>query len=465
MLGSFIQSSPVYLFSDGVITMKKYELNMTEGSIIKNIVLFSIPLILSSVLQLLFNAADVVIVGRFDGETALAAVGSTSPLINLIINIFMGYTTGAGVIIARHFGAGDHDRTSIAVNTCITMGIIFGIVLLFAGQIFAVKLLHLMQCPEDVMDGASTYVKIYFLCMPAFMLYNFGSGVMRAVGDTKRPLYYLTVAGVANVLLNLLFVIKFRMGVAGVALATVLSQCISAFLVIRSLMKSKESYGLNIKQLRIDRKEFVQMTKIGIPAGIQGSLFSISNVSIQSLINSFGSQVVAANSASANIEGFVYIMLNSVAQGILTFVGQNVGANKLDRVKKGVLRGTLFSAAVTLFMGGVVIVLSKQLVGLYAENTTIITLAIRRLIIICGTYAICAFNEAFVAALRGLGSSAVPMFTSVFGICGLRLLFVLFLFQYFNNLESIYFTYPATWAVTSIVNGILLLWTIKKCTA
>ena len=442
--------------------MKKYELDMTQGSIIKNMALFSVPLILSGILQLLFNAADIVIVGRFDGETALAAVGSTSSLINLIINIFMGYTTGAGVIIARHFGAGDEKRTSVAVNSCMTISIIFGIFLMFTGAFFGRNLLQLMQCPADVIDGAATYIKIYFIGMPAFMIYNFGSGVLRAVGDTKRPLYYLTVAGIINVLLNLIFVIRFHMGVAGVAWATVLSQCVSAFFVLKCLINTDSSYKLDIKKLGVDKKEFILMSKIGIPAGVQGSLFSLSNVSIQSVVNSFGSQVVAGNSAASNIEGFVYVVLNCSAQSILTFVGQNFGAGKPERIKKGIVQGMIFSSLISLAVSGMVILFSRQLLGLYVNNADIINIGIRRLMIIAGTYVLCGVNENLVASLRGLGSSSAPMFTSLFGICGFRLLYVATIFKYFSTIESVYITYPISWTITAAVNGILLAVMWKK---
>ncbi|MBQ7975796.1 MAG: MATE family efflux transporter [Clostridia bacterium] len=444
--------------------MKKYELDMSRGSIIKNIMLFSIPLMLSSILQLLFNAADVVIVGKFDGELALAAVGSTTSLINLIINVFMGYATGAAVVISRHFGANDERATHRAVNSCITMSLIFGVFLLFVGVVFGKTFLELMSCPPDVIDSAAVYLRIYFLGMPAFMLYNFGSGVLRAVGDTRRPLYYLSVAGVVNVVLNLFFVIKLGWGVAGVATATTISQCISAFLVIRCLIVSKQSYRLNVKALRIDKKEFMFMTKIGLPAGIQGSLFSIANVTIQSLINSFGSAAVAGNATASNIEGFVFVIVNCIAQAVLTFTGQNMGAGKISRIKKGVFTGLGLQAVIVLSVAIIVNIFAYHLSSLYADEPEVIQLAVNRLRIISVTYFICGFNEVFVAALRGLGTSTLPMITSIFGICGLRLVYIATVFKVFNSLESLYLTYPISWIITGAVNGILLVVLWKKLT-
>lgn len=444
--------------------MKKYEIDMTHGSITKKLLLFSLPLMLSSVLQLLYNAADIVVVGRFDGETSLAAVGSTASLINLIVTVFVGYATGASVVISKYFGAQDKAGTGRAVRTCITMSFIFSIFLLFVGVLGSKFFLGLMSCPEDVIDKAALYMRIYFLGMPAFMLYNFGSGVLRAVGDTKRPLYYASFSGVVNVLLNLVLVIKFKMGVAGVAVATIISQYISAALVMRCLMKSEGSYRFNIKNIGIDKKEFIQMTKIGLPAGIQGSMFSISNVTIQSVVNSYGSVVMAGNAAANNIDGFVYAILNSISQGVLTFSGQNFGAGKMRRIRKGVAKSLLLSFVIVGSISVLVNVFSHQLLGIYSTDIEVIKVGAYKMLFVAGTYFICGFNELFVSGIRGMGHSFAPMLTSVFGICGIRIIYVATIYKLFSSLPSLYLAYPLSWIITAIINGILF-YTIWKKTA
>ena len=442
--------------------MKKYEIDMTHGSITKKLLLFSIPLMLSSVLQLLYNAADIVVVGRFDGETSLAAVGSTASLINLIVTVFIGYSTGASVVISKHFGAQDKAGTGRAVRTCITMSLIFSIFLLFVGVLGSKFFLGLMSCPEDVIDKATLYMRIYFLGMPAFMLYNFGSGVLRAVGDTKRPLYYASFSGIVNVLLNLVLVIKFKMGVAGVAVATIISQYISAALVMRCLIKSEESYRFNIKNIGIDKAEFTQMTKIGLPAGIQSSMFSISNVTIQSVVNSYGSVVMAGNAAANNIDGFVYAILNSISQGVLTFSGQNFGAGKMRRIRKGVTKSLLLSFVIVGSISVIAILFSHQLLGIYSDDSKVIEVGAYKMLFVAGTYFICGFNELFVSGIRGMGYSFVPMLTSVFGICGIRIIYVATIYKLFSSLPSLYLTYPLSWTITAIVNGILFYSLWKK---
>ena len=300
--------------------------------------------------------------------------------------------------------------------------------------------------------------------MPGFMLYNFGSGVLRAVGDTKRPLYYASLSGVVNVLLNLVFVIKFKMGVAGVAVATIISQYISAALVMRCLIKSDGSYRFNIKNIGIDKKEFIQMTKIGLPAGIQSSMFSISNVTIQSVVNSYGSVVMAGNAAANNIDGFVYAILNSISQGVLTFSGQNFGAGKMRRIRKGVAKSLLLSFAIVGSISVLVNVFSHQLLGIYSTDSEVIGIGAYKMLFVSGTYFICGFNEIFVSGIRGIGHSFSPMLTSVFGICGIRIVYVMTIYKLFNSLPSLYLAYPLSWTVTAIINGILFYSLWKKTT-
>ena len=444
--------------------MKKYEIDMTHGSIVKKILLFAFPLMLSSVLQLLYNAADIVVVGRFDGGTSLAAVGSTSSLINLIVCVFVGYSTGAAVVISKYFGAKDPEGTSRAVQTCITMSVVFGIFLMFVGAVGSKFFLRLMSCPDDVIEKATLYMRIYFLGMPAFMLYNFGSSVLRAVGDTKRPLYYATFSGVVNVVLNLVLVINFKMGVAGVAIATITSQYISAACVLRCLMKSEEGYRFDIKNIGIDKSEFIQMTKIGLPAGIQGSMFSISNVTIQSVVNSYGSVVMAGNAAANNIDGFAYTILNSISQAVLTFAGQNFGAGKLRRIRKGVAKTLLLSLIITGSISVIANVFSHQLLGIYSTDSEVIKIGAYKMLFVAGAYFICSFNEIFVSGIRGMGYSFSPMLTSIFGICGTRILYVMTIYRLFTSLPSLYLAYPLSWTITAVVNGILF-YTLWKKTA
>lgn len=440
--------------------MKKYELNMSEGKIFRNIIIFSVPLILSSLLQLLFNAADMVIVGRFDGEGALAAVGSTSSLINLIINVFIGYSTGSSVVISRYFGANDDKLVKRAAHTSIATAFLFGVITLILGIAISRSMLTVMGTPDDVLDSAALYMKIYFVGMPSVMVYNFGSGVLRAVGDTKRPLIYLSVAGVINVVLNIIFVAGLGMGVAGVAWATTISQTVSAGCVLVCLVRTKASYGINLRELRIHKKEFIQMTKIGLPAGIQGSLFSISNVIIQSSINTFGSVAMAGSTAGGNLEGFIYVILNAIAQATLTFTAQNYGAGKRDRIKKGILLCLAFQFIAVFTLGMLMVIFSKQLLGIYTDNAESIKSGMERMTVICSMYFICGFNESIVAFLRGIGHPTLPTAVTVFGVCGLRLLYVYTVFKYFNTLGALFAIYPISWAITFVINGIAacVLW-------
>ena len=313
---------------------KTYEMDMCNGPVLKKILIFSIPLMLSGVLQLLFNAADIIVVGRFAGSQSLAAVGSTTALINLLINIFIGLSVGANVVVARAYGGRRDKDVSEAVHTAIAVSIVSGVILIVMGFVFSRLMLELMGTPDDVIDKAVLYMRIYFAGMPVVMLYNFGSAILRAVGDTRRPLYFLSIAGAVNIVLNLFFVIVMHMDVAGVALATVISQCISSGLVLRCLAKSEGGLKLELSKLKIHRKKMLQIFKIGLPAGMQGAIFSVSNVLIQSSVNSFGSIAMAGNAASANIEGFVYNAMNAVYQTNLSFTSQNIGGKKYTRVNR-----------------------------------------------------------------------------------------------------------------------------------
>ncbi len=442
----------------------KNEMDMCSGPILKKILLFSIPLMFSSILQLLFNAADVVVVGKFAGDNALAAVGSTGSLINLLTNLFIGMSIGANVLVARYYGAKQKEDLKETIHTAIAVSVISGVLLTFIGIIGAKKILTLMQTPGEVRVLAEKYIKVYFLGMTATMVYNFGSAILRAVGDTKRPLYYLLFAGIVNVVLNLIFVIVFDMSVVGVALATAISQTISAILVIRCLVKETGDIHLNIKDIKVNYQKFVRILQIGLPAGFQGILFSLSNVVIQSSINTFGELVVAGNSAAGNIEGFVYMSMNAIYQAAISFIGQNVGAGKYDRVNKIVIRAQVVVITIGVVMGGMVVLFGRFLLSIYTDNPLVVDIGMRRLKIIVLTYALCGMMDVMVGVLRGLGYSFVPMIVSLIGACAFRLVWIATIFQVdkYHDIETIYISYPISWAITFVAHVICFVVIRKK---
>ena len=424
------------------------EMDMTEGPLLPKIIAFSGPLILTGILQLLYNAADVIVVGNFAGHEALAAVSSTGSLINLLVNVFMGLSVGASVVVARNYGARDIIAMRKAEHTAITVALFMGIGVGIFGFIAARPLLQMMDSPEDVIDGAALYVRIYFLGMPANMLYNFGAAILRAVGDTKRPLYYLMIAGMVNVLLNLLLVIVFHMSVAGVAIATVASQVISMVLVLFCLIRTHSVIHLSLPECRVDRKSLREIIRIGLPAGLQGSLFSISNVLIQSSVNSFGSLVVAGNGVASNIEGFVYTAMNAQHQAAMTFASQNYGAGKPDRVRKTLwcCLGTV--TVIGLVMGLSFYALGTPLMSLYNSDPRVIANGLIRMSIILPTYFICGLMDVMVGQLRGIGYSVMPMIVSLTGACLLRIVWILTVFASNHDLVILYLSYPVSWFVT-----------------
>ena len=430
----------------------RHEIDMTEGPILPKILAFSGPLILTGILQLLYNAADVIVVGNYAGHEALAAVSSTGSLINLLVNVFMGLSVGASVVIARYYGARDVISLRKAEHTAMTLALFMGVGVGLFGFLAARPLLQMMDSPEDVIDGAALYVRIYFLGMPANMLYNFGAGVLRAIGDTKRPMYYLIVAGLINVLLNLLLVIVFHLDVAGVAIATVASQVISAALVLLCLFRSRSVIHLNLQECRIDRKSMREIIRIGLPAGLQGSLFSISNVLIQSSVNSFGSLVVAGNGVACNIEGFVYTSMNAQHQAAMTFASQNYGAGKADRVRK-VLWCCLGTVTVIgLGMGLLFRLLGPDLMSLYNSEPEVIANGLIRMDIIMPTYFLCGLMDVMVGELRGIGFSVMPMVVSLTGACLLRIVWILTVFAQDHSLTILYLSYPVSWFVTFAIH-------------
>ncbi len=436
---------------------KKYEIDMCNGPLFGKILLFTLPLMLSGILQLLFNAADMIVVGRWVGSNALAAVGSTGPLINLLVNVFIGLSVGANVLVARFYGAGQDKELSDTVHTAILTSLVCGIFLIFVGFFSAPIALKAMGAPKEVLGQSVLYIRIYFAAMPAMMVYNFGSAILRAVGDTRRPLYFLTFAGIINVLLNLLFVIVFSMGVAGVALATAISQVVCAVLVVNCLMHSDGSYRLDLRKLRIVRHKLFMMIRIGLPAGLQGAIFSISNVLIQSSVNSFGATAMAANSAAGNLEGFVYTAMNTLHQTAVSFVGQNYGAHKYRRIGVIALECLGIVTVVGLVMGNVVYFAGNILLKLYATEPEVITLGLRRLFFVCCPYFLCGVMDTLVGCLRGMGRSVMPMLVSLTGACLFRIIWIYTVFSMDRRLDVLYISYPISWALTGLVHAGCLL--------
>lgn len=429
---------------------------MTEGPVLTKILMFSIPLMFSSVLQILFNAADIVVVGKFVGDTALAAVGSNSALINLVTNLFIGLSIGANVIVARYFGGKQNENTSIAVHTSIALGFISGIILTLIGIIGAPFFLRIMLTPEDVLPQAVLYLRILFAGITSMMLYNFGSAVLRAVGDTKRPLYFLLLAGIINVILNLFFVIVLKMSVAGVALATILSQALSCVLVLWCLTKEDSAIKLNFRKIRINKIKFIQIVKIGLPAGFQGVVFALSNTVIQSSVNSFGSVVMAGSAAAQNIEGIVYFAMNSFYQASITFTSQCYGAKKFARINRVLAMSLLCVVAAGLICGHGLLFSGYRILGIFSSNSQVIVAGMNRLSVILSTYFLCGIMDVLVGALRGIGYSVLPMVVSLVGSCLLRLLWLATVFQMerFHTTTTVYLSYPISWAITLSVHAV-----------
>lgn len=429
---------------------KSYQINMTEGNILPKIIKFSIPLMLSGMLQLFFNAADVIVVGRYAGDEALAAVGSTGALINLLINLFIGISIGASVLMGQAIGARDYNDAQDSLHTAMLTGLIGGIIMIFVGQFVSRPMLELMQTPDDVIELSSLYMKIYFMGMPGFMLYNFGAAILRAAGDTKRPLYYLFVSGIINVILNLYFVIVLKMSVDGVAYATIISEAISAILIVICLMRSDGYLNLSLRKLKIDGKKFIEMLKIGIPSGFTGIVFSVSNMLIQSSINSFGKLVMAANTAASNLEGFVYNAMNSIYQTALAFASQNMGAKKLDRVDDVLKKSLLVVSGVGLFFGVGAYLLGEILLRLYTPNQEVIDIAMLRLMVISTSYFLCGIMDVYSGVIRGMGFSFTPMLVSMLFVCAFRVFWIYTIFERFHEQWVLYISYPVSWTITII---------------
>ncbi|MBQ9535794.1 MAG: MATE family efflux transporter [Clostridia bacterium] len=443
---------------------KSYAMDMSSGPLLQKMLAFALPLMLSGIVQLLFNAADIVVVGRYAGDNALAAVGSNGSLINLIVNVFIGMSVGTNVLAAREYGAKNSKELSKTVHTSMLLAFIGGVFLTLLGLVMARRLLTWMGTPEAVIDLSALYLRIYFLGMTASMIYNFGSAVLRSIGDTRRPMYFLLLAGVINVLLNLFFVIVLKMSVAGVALATIISQCVSAGLVLMCLMREEGWIRLELKELKIHKDKLIQIVKTGLPAGFQGMLFSLSNVVIQSSVNSFGEIVMAGNSAAGNIEGFVYVSMNCFYQATISFTGQNMGAGNIRRIYKILLTGQLCVVVSGLLFGNAAYLLGGDLLSIYSSSPDVIAAGLTRLSVVSATYAICGMMDVMVGALRGLGYSVMPMIVSLLGACAFRLAWIATIFQQerFHTIKMLYLSYPVSWALTFAAHLICFFIVMKK---
>ena len=443
---------------------KSYEIDMIHGPILPRLLQFAVPLMCSSVLQLLFNAADIVVVGRWAGDNSLAAVGSNSALIGLLTNLFIGLAGGSNTLAAKFYGAGDAKELHRTVHTSMLLSVISGLLLTVVGVFGARTILIWMQTPDNVLDLAALYLRIYFLGMTPTMVYNFGAALLRAQGDTRRPLYFLSLAGVVNIILNLFFVIVMKLDVAGVAIATVISQCISASLVLRCMVKDTGPLHLDLKKMRLHPQAMRQILRIGLPAGFQGILFSLSNVVIQSSVNTFGEVIMAGNSAAANIEQFVYVSMNAMYQATISFTSQNYGAGNYHRIRKIMIRAQGCVLVVGLVLGNAATFAGKPLLGIYTTSPAVIEAGLVRLGIVCRTYAICGMMDVMVGGLRGIGYSVMPMIVSLIGACGLRLLWIATLFQLpqFHTMTMLYVSYPVSWIITFSVHVLCFVWAMRR---
>ena len=435
------------------VQANKYEIDMCNGTIMDKLISFSLPLMLSGILQLLFNAVDIVVVGRFTGSQALAAVGSTTALINLFINLFIGVSLGANVLAARYYAAGKQKEMSETVHTAMLFALISGCVMVLAGLFFSRGALELMDTPDDVISQAALYMKIYFMGMPFFMLYNYGAAILRAVGDTKRPLLFLVISGAANAALNLLLVIVFSMGVAGVAVATVISQCISCVMVLSCLIRTESSYQLSLKKLRIRPAYLLQIFQVGIPAGIQSTVITFSNVLLQSSVNSFGSTAMAGYTAANNIFGFLYTSINSVSQACMSFTSQNYGAGKKKRMDLVLRDCLILTVVIGLLMGGGAYLFGPELLHIYTSDEAVIACGMEILLYTTVTYFLCGIMDLIPGALRGMGRSAVPMLLSVIGTVGTRIIWIYLIFPAHRSLAVLFISYPVSWLATIIMQA------------
>lgn len=441
----------------------KYEIDMCNGSIMDKLVSFALPLMLSSVLQLMFNAVDIIVVGRFSGSRALAAVGATSALINIFTNLFIGISMGANVLAARYYAAGQKKEMSEAVHTAITLALISGFLMAFVGFVSAKGALQLMATPADVIGQSTLYMRIYFLGMPFFMLYNYGASILRAVGDTKRPLIFLIFAGLANAVLDLLLVIVVPLGVAGVAIGTVTSQMISCILVLRCLWKTEGSYQLRFSRLTLKGIYLKRIFQVGIPAGIQSVVINFSNALLQSSVNSFGSVSMAGYTAANNVLGFLYVSVNAVTQACMSFTSQNYGVNKPKRMDRVLLDCAVLSVGISLVLGVGAYVFGSQVLRIYTSDAEVIQCGLEILSITTVPYFLCGIMDLFPGAMRGMGYSAVPMVLSVIGTVGTRIVWIYGFFPHHRSLHFLFISYPGSWIATILLQAVCFWFVRKRC--
>ena len=445
------------------MSKRKYEIDMTQGSLIKNIIRFAVPLMLANMLQLFYNAADMIVVGMFRGDNAVASIGTTGSLTALLINMFIGLSLGTSVIVSRKFGAQDHEGVHRAVHTTAILSVVTGLMSAAAGEIFSRPFLVMMGTPEgEVLEGAVLYMKILFIGTPGTIVYNFGSAILRAVGDTKRPLYILTISGIANVLLNLVLVIFFGMGVEGVAIATAVSKYIAAFMVVWALIKADGSYRLVLKEMRFYKDELKQILRIGIPAGCQSSMFNLSNTVVQSGINSFGAMAMAGSAAASNIENFIYNAMVAFYQAVLTSVGQNYGAKNHKRINQSIVISVVCVTVVGVVMGLLIFIFSKPLLSLYiSEGNEAMAFGMTRLKIIGLTYVICGIMDVLVGAIRGFGYSTITVIYSLLGTVVFRIFWILVVLPLHKTPEILFSAWPISWVMLTLCNFVTLI-IIKK---
>ena len=434
---------------------------MCNGTIMDKLISFSIPLMLSGILQLMFNAVDIVVVGRFSGSQALAAVGSTTALINVFTNLFIGISLGANVLAARYYATGKTKEMSETVHTAIALALVSGVAMAVIGVVFARGALEIMGTPDDVIAKSTLYMQIYFCGMPFFMMYNYGAAILRAVGDTKRPLIFLIVSGVINAVLNLFLVIGFHLDVAGVGIATVISQLVSCILVLRCLHHTESSYQLHLAKLRIRSVYLKQIFEVGVPAGIQSTVINISNAMLQSSVNSFGSIAMAGYTASNNIFGFLYVSVNSFTQACMSFTSQNYGVKKLKRMDRVLIDCMILSVVVTLILGSSVYIFGPELLHIYSNQADVIKYGMEIFSYTTVTYFLCGLMDLFPGALRGMGYSTVPMILSIIGTVGVRIIWIYGLFPSHRSLTFLFLSYPVSWIAT-IIMQVICFWFVRK---
>lgn len=444
------------------VKKNKYEIDMCNGTIMDKLISFSLPLMLSGILQLMFNAVDIIVVGRFSGSESLAAVGSTTALINMFVNLFIGVSLGANVLAARFYAAKREKEMSETVHTAITFALISGVVMVFVGIGFSKAALELMGTPENVIGLSALYMRIYSVGMPFFMLYNYGAAILRAVGDTKRPLVFLMISGVTNAGLNLVLVIVFHLGVAGVAIATVISQCISCVLVLRCLWKTEGNYQLRFSKLKIRKVHLMQIFQVGIPAGIQSTVINFSNVLLQSSVNSFGSTAMAGYTAANNIFGFLYVAANSITQACMSFTSQNFGAAKWKRMTRVMVDCIILSVTVSVILGGGAYLFGDKLLHIYTSDPEVINCGVDILLYTTLTYFLCGLMDLFPGAMRGMGHSLVPMILSIIGTVGMRIVWIFWVFPQNRSLDILFISYPASWVLTIVLQVICFIFVRKR---